>query len=567
MFSTQATHAQTLPSATVRVWNITTPIGFTPDPSREDVLGVTKHVATTTDPRTVVTAIDNTTHPGGPCGVIFWNPMTSFFKWYGIGFGFQIGVDINVKAPLKTAGTGRTFGPGDVWLAKTGCPGLYMNFAGSDNFRSFGITTKGVHVDQTTGNVWFTEILAGNLTVLDPTTSGATRWNVGGSPHFVTLDSVGRAYATVGCLNQIVRVDPATNEVSRWAIPSAGLRCGLAFAETSDGIVLDSASRVWFAESASSKIGRLDPSTNEVCEFTKPGLSNPELVASSGSGSILQVFFTEGAGNAGSVLTQAVAAGTCVTVSPAVQTLTPTLGTLAFTDFTEKDGATGCPCSSCRSPLTATITPTTHIIPGVDGGGSGTITTIDGLPVPGILRFPFPSASPPVPITFPSGMTGVVFPNTIYGSDLNPSFTPNNHVFELKSSVIIAPPPPSVQKCPLTLGFWKNHSQAWPVSSLVLGSQTYTQAELLTILGTPSTRDASLILARQLIAAKLNIFNGSDSTPIFATINAADSLLGGFSGKLPYIVDPSSTTGQAMVNDANVFDSYNSGQLTPNCNP
>jgi len=345
------------------------------------------------------------------------------------------------------------------------------------------------------------------------------------------------------------------------------LRCGLFF-ETSDGITLDAASKIWFAESASSQIGRLDPSSNEICQFTKSGLSNPQLVASSGSGDILQVFFTEGAGDATSVLTQKEAAGTCATVTAIVQTLAPSVTTLAFTDFTEEDGHAGCPCVTCHSPLTATITPTTHVIPGVDGGGaSGTIKTIDGLPVPGILRFPFPSASPPVPVTFPSGMTRVVFPNTIYGSDLNPSFTANNHVFEVKTSAIIAPPPPSVQNCPLTQGFWENHPKAWPVSSLVLGSQTYTQAELLTILETPSRGDASLILGKQLIAAKLNIFNSSDPTPIFATINAADGLLSGFTGKLPYNVDPSSTTGQAMVNDANVLDSYNSGQLTPNCNP
>src|SRR5205085_687709 len=39
--------------------------------------------------------------------------------------------------------------------------------------------------------------------------------------------------------------------------------------------------------------------------------------------------------------------------------------------------------------------------------------------------------------------------------------------------------------CPLGQGFWKNHPGAWPVSSLTLGSQTYVQAQLLTILTTP----------------------------------------------------------------------------------
>lgn len=39
------------------------------------------------------------------------------------------------------------------------------------------------------------------------------------------------------------------------------------------------------------------------------------------------------------------------------------------------------------------------------------------------------------------------------------------------------------------------------------------------------------------------------------------------SGKLPYKVKASTPTGQAMVNDASVLDSYNNGQLTPNCPP
>jgi hypothetical protein len=121
--------------------------------------------------------------------------------------------------------------------------------------------------------------------------------------------------------------------------------------------------------------------------------------------------------------------------------------------------------------------------------------------------------------------------------------------------------------CPRSQGFWKTHPDAWPVTSLTLGSQTYTQAELLALFDTPPRGDASLILVDQLIAAKLNIANGSDPTPISTTIADADSLLSGFAGKLPYHVRPSSPTGQAMVNDATVLDSYNNGELTPNCTP
>jgi hypothetical protein len=66
-------------------------------------------------------------------------------------------------------------------------------------------------------------------------------------------------------------------------------------------------------------------------------------------------------------------------------------------------------------------------------------------------------------------------------------------------------------RCPLGQGFWKNHTGAWPVTSLTLGRQTYTQAELLALFDTPPRGDASVILAQQLIAAKLNIANGSNS--------------------------------------------------------
>src|SRR5262249_10607435 len=41
-------------------------------------------------------------------------------------------------------------------------------------------------------------------------------------------------------------------------------------------------------------------------------------------------------------------------------------------------------------------------------------------------------------------------------------------------------------KCPLGRGFWLSHPDAWPVSSLTLGTVTYTQAQLLAILSTPT---------------------------------------------------------------------------------
>ena len=129
------------------------------------------------------------------------------------------------------------------------------------------------------------------------------------------------------------------------------------------------------------------------------------------------------------------------------------------------------------------------------------------------------------------------------------------------STLVVAP----ATKCPLTLDSWKTHHKDWPVTSLKLGTQSYTQKDLLTILRTPGKCDASWILAQQLIAAKLSIANGSDSTPVADTIQDADSLLAGFCGRLAYNVKTSSKTGKKMVKAANVLDNYNNGRLTPNC--
>jgi hypothetical protein len=125
--------------------------------------------------------------------------------------------------------------------------------------------------------------------------------------------------------------------------------------------------------------------------------------------------------------------------------------------------------------------------------------------------------------------------------------------------------------CPLTQGFWKNHADAWPVSTLLLGTVSYTEAQLLNILNTsPGSKrgaDASIILADQLIAAKLNLANGSDPCPISSVIAAADALIG--SRPIPIVpkVAPSSAEGAQMVALASALDAYNEGSLTPDCIP
>ena len=126
-------------------------------------------------------------------------------------------------------------------------------------------------------------------------------------------------------------------------------------------------------------------------------------------------------------------------------------------------------------------------------------------------------------------------------------------------------------KCPLGQGFWKNKPDDWPVTSLVLGSQTYSRDELLNTLNTTvggrRGADASLILAHQLIAAKLSIADKSDATSVGLAISQADVLLAGFAGKVPYGLAPSSAIGDQMTSAAEALDGFNSGVLSTSCIP
>jgi hypothetical protein len=81
--------------------------------------------------------------------------------------------------------------------------------------------------------------------------------------------------------------------------------------------------------------------------------------------------------------------------------------------------------------------------------------------------------------------------------------------------------------CTYTQGYWRTHADVWSVTTLTLGAVTYQDSELLAILETPAQGNGLLILAHQLIAAKLNIANGAPDDDIAVTIGNADALIGG----------------------------------------
>jgi hypothetical protein len=115
--------------------------------------------------------------------------------------------------------------------------------------------------------------------------------------------------------------------------------------------------------------------------------------------------------------------------------------------------------------------------------------------------------------------------------------------------------------CTYTQGYWKTHTEAWPVTSMTVGAKSYTATELLAVFDTAVKGDASLILADQLIAAKLNIENGADDSDVAVTIQNADAWLSTFSGSLPYKVK-SRDAGDAIV-WATALDDFNNGRTGP----
>ncbi len=80
--------------------------------------------------------------------------------------------------------------------------------------------------------------------------------------------------------------------------------------------------------------------------------------------------------------------------------------------------------------------------------------------------------------------------------------------------------------CTYSQDYWRNYPQGWPLRNLMLGGVSYEGSQLLQILSRPAQRNGLLILAHQLVAAKLNIAGGADPTVVRQTINDADTLIG-----------------------------------------
>lgn len=76
-----------------------------------------------------------------------------------------------------------------------------------------------------------------------------------------------------------------------------------------------------------------------------------------------------------------------------------------------------------------------------------------------------------------------------------------------------------------TPGYWKNHPEAWPVEVIPIGGVTYPKADAIGIMDTPVKGDKTYTMFKALVAAKLNVRVGNESSCIDETIRFATEWL------------------------------------------
>ena len=111
-----------------------------------------------------------------------------------------------------------------------------------------------------------------------------------------------------------------------------------------------------------------------------------------------------------------------------------------------------------------------------------------------------------------------------------------------------------------TPGFFANHPEAWPITTINMGGVTYSQDSAIYYMTKPSKGDKTYDLYSHLCAAILNMYSGADATCIADTIKAADEWL-----KTNYLA--SDVKGHSLAwSDGgeqlkDLLDAYNNGEL------
>ena len=114
---------------------------------------------------------------------------------------------------------------------------------------------------------------------------------------------------------------------------------------------------------------------------------------------------------------------------------------------------------------------------------------------------------------------------------------------------------------PRSMGYWKNHPEAWPVNEIEVGNVTYSKEEALEILMEANAKDATRMLAAQLISAKLNRLAGASAYFYFSdewvNIDEVISEANAFLTTYPLGSNPEGDNRSFALQLKNVLDAYN----------
>jgi hypothetical protein len=73
-----------------------------------------------------------------------------------------------------------------------------------------------------------------------------------------------------------------------------------------------------------------------------------------------------------------------------------------------------------------------------------------------------------------------------------------------------------------TPGYWKNHPEAWPVATIIIGGREYTKAQAIAWLEIVG-KDKTTTMFSSLVSARLNVIVGNNPSCVAGTILSADA--------------------------------------------
>jgi hypothetical protein len=109
-----------------------------------------------------------------------------------------------------------------------------------------------------------------------------------------------------------------------------------------------------------------------------------------------------------------------------------------------------------------------------------------------------------------------------------------------------------------TPGYWKNHPDAWPVSSITVGGVTFSIDDAIAALG-KITKDKTTTMFSSLVSAKLNLLIGNSGSCVSGAIAAGDAWMAAH--HLGSVVLASSDAWKIGEPTHKTLDAYNNGLL------